>query len=268
VRLGETVDELVADPSPGRAPGFVERTFAGVFFEDEENRFIDAVLERIARLDGHRRDIALYALFQAALAKRPYNLFHRANLYMRRRKVERSFGNKTTWETPFSVHIRRNAAEADAAIFDNGRPCRALRADVLEIDPTGYDLVYLDPPYVSATGKGVDYLDYYHFLEGLCAPEGWGDRILHRYKHKPLVGRGESPWTKPAEIGAVFERAIAHYRASTLVISYRADGIPTVDEISAFLARAGKRITIIDSGKYTYALSRNRRSREIVLIGA
>jgi hypothetical protein len=44
----------------------------------------------------YKRAIAYSALCQACLAKRPYNLFHRANLYMRTQDVERSFGNKTT----------------------------------------------------------------------------------------------------------------------------------------------------------------------------
>jgi len=33
-----------------------------------------------------------------------------------------------------------------------------------------YDLAYIDPPYISAQGVGVDYLEFYHFLEGLV---GW-----------------------------------------------------------------------------------------------
>jgi len=31
-----------------------------------------------------------------------------------------------------------------------------------------YDLIYLDPPYLNSKGVGVDYSDFYNFLEGLC----------------------------------------------------------------------------------------------------
>jgi adenine-specific DNA methylase len=199
--------------------------------------------------------------------KRPYNLFHRANLAMRRRDVERSFGNKATWDTPFADLVPRFAAEADAAVFDSGREHRALVADVAEIDPGGFDLVYLDPPYVSARGQGVDYLDYYHFLEGLCRPETWGARILGRYRHLPLAGRGSSPWADPKRVAGEFEGAIARFRASRLVVSYRSDGIPAIEEIERWLRKAGKRVEVIDAGKYTYALSRNRASREMILVG-
>jgi adenine-specific DNA-methyltransferase len=268
VRLSKSIlEELVVEPDDNADPGFIEQTFEGIFFKTLENRFIDAALNRIGKLDGPMRDLALYCLFQSCLAKRPYNLFHRANLSMRNRDVSRSFGNKTTWETPFEVLLRRNAKEANAAIIDTGQPCKALCADVFEIDPSGYDVVYLDPPYVSAKGSGVDYLDYYHFLEGLANPHDWQKRILHKYKHKPLEGRGESPFGKPATIKDAFEKTVRRFSGSTLVISYRSDGIPSIEELAEILVKAGKQVEIIDSGKYTYALSRNKRSREVVLMG-
>ncbi len=266
--LGNAVDSLTEGlPNPDAPIGLVERTFDEIFFEREENRFIDGILPRIRELPAAKSDLALYALFQACLAKRPYNLFHRANLSMRRAKVSRSFGNKTTWERPFPELMKRFAAQADSAVFDSGRTCRAIRSDVLEIDPAGFDLVYLDPPYVSVKGASVDYLDYYHFLEGLCSPEDWEERILHRYKHKPLVGKGESPWSDKKRIAKAFESAVKRFSGSAIVISYRSDGIPSIDDIAGYLEKAGKRVEIVNAGKYTYALSRNRRSREVVLVG-
>ncbi|MCP4604078.1 MAG: DNA methyltransferase [Proteobacteria bacterium] len=266
--LGDTVIALTDGlPDANASVGFVAKTFEGIFFTHNENCFIDGILPRIQNLSGEKKDLALWALFQACLVKRPYNLFHRANLEMRLRKVERSFGNKTTWERPFSELIHRFAAQADSAVFDSGRLCRSICADVMEIDPSGFDLVYLDPPYVSARGAGVDYFDYYHFLEGLSSPKNWSSRILNRYKHKPLKGRGESPWCDPKRICSVFESAIGGFSDSVLVISYRSDGIPSIVEIETYLKKAGKRVEIIDTGPYTYALSRNRRSREVVLVG-
>lgn len=54
----------------------------------------------------YKKAIAYNALFQSCLAKRPYNLFHRKNLEMRTRDVVRGFGNKATWDRPFSEHFR------------------------------------------------------------------------------------------------------------------------------------------------------------------
>jgi len=268
VTLGSAVDELVSGlPSADAPAGFVERTYDEIFFEPDENRFVDQILPRIHELPSSARVLALHALGQACLAKRPYNLFHRANLSMRRRDVSRSFGNKTTWDTPFADLIQRFAAEANGAIFDSGRACSSARADIADVDLASADLVYLDPPYVAGSGTGVDYLDFYHFLEGICAPEGWAERVLHRYKHKPLDGRGKSPWADPRRIGAVFADTIGRSGRSIVVVSYRSDGVPGVEEITGFLTRAGKSVELVDAGKYTYALSRNRRTREVILIG-
>ncbi len=266
-RLGRAAADLSRGlPDPDAPAGWIETTFDEIFFEREENRFLDQVLPRIGALDGYARDLALYSLGQACLSKRPYNLFHRANLSLRRRRVERSFGNKATWDTPFGVHLQRHAEAADRAVFAGRRRCRAVRSELGDHDPSRFDLVYLDPPYVSAGGAGVDYLDYYHFLEGLCDPDGWSERVLHRYKHKPLAGRGESPWADPARIERAFESALGRFAGCKLVISYRCDGIPSIDSISGWLKRAGKRVEVVDLGRYVYALSTNRRSREALLV--
>ncbi|NUQ07011.1 MAG: hypothetical protein HUU31_24225 [Anaerolineae bacterium] len=71
-----------------------------------------------------------------------YNLFHRANLYMRTAKVERTFGNKVTWDTPFETHFRQFAGEANQAVFDNERENLAIQLDAQET-PVGADLVYI-----------------------------------------------------------------------------------------------------------------------------
>ena len=143
--------------TPGRTyRRVIARNFAGTFFPPVENRWIDVVTQNILAMPaGFRRDIAHFALFQACLVKRPYNLFHRANLAMRTRHVERSFGNKVTWETPFETHFLRLVDEANAAVFSNGRRNLATCTDALRHARRDYDLVYIDPPYVNGRGVGV-----------------------------------------------------------------------------------------------------------------
>ena len=77
--------------------GFIAENFAGIYFTNEENRWLDGVAPAIAALpESLERAILWAALGQATLIKRPYNLFHRANLAMREREVERSFGNNVS----------------------------------------------------------------------------------------------------------------------------------------------------------------------------
>ncbi len=267
VRLADDTINAVAQPDQsGNHERLIEQHFSGIYFTDDENRWLDAAIHAIRQLsDPHESAIAHHALFQAAIAKRPYNLFHRRNLYMRSADVERSFGNKATWDTPFDVHFTRLATEANAAIFDNGQNCVARCGDAMSIEPA-FDLVYIDPPYINGKGQGVDYRDFYHFLEGIADYPNWRQRIDMSSKHRRLI-RTPNPWTNPATIHDAFCELFEHFADATLVVSYRSDGTPSIDELVAMLKRVKQTVDVIRYDAYQYALSTNRTSREVLLIG-
>lgn len=267
VTLDDAEIERIVRRQRGRSyPAFVERTFGGIYYPDRENRWLDAARENIRHLAcPFRRAVALYALGQAALAKRPYNLFHRRNLYLRTADVRRGFGNKTTWDRPFEEHFRRCAAQANAAVFDNGQPCRALNLDAAAVEP-GFDLVYIDTPYVNARGVGVDYHGFYHFLEGLVEYEQWGDRIDWGSKHRRLIPQ-PSRWTRPRQIHEAFRALFERFASSILVVSYRADGIPSPAELADSLRSVKRRVRVYRHHGHQYVLSTNRRAAEVLLVG-
>jgi adenine-specific DNA methylase len=248
-------------------PDFIERSFEGIYFTRDENRWLDMACANIRCLeDPYRQALAYGVVGQAALVKRPYNLFHRRNLYMRTASVPRTFGNKATWDRPFPEHVRRFAAEANRAVFDSGRPCRATHADVAVVEP-GFDLVYIDTPYVSGRGVGVDYHGFYHFLEGLVDYAAWPDRIDWTSRHRRL--RAEpTPWTSRARIGSAFRALFARFASSTLVVSYRSDGIPSIEQLAQWLGDVKSTVSVHhDSGRKAYALSTNGRAHEVLLVG-
>lgn len=244
------------EETPGRTyDDFIERRFSGLFYPNDENRWLDRVVQNIHALPSHEhRDLALFALFQACLAKRPFNLFHRANLNLRTAQVKRSFGNKATWDAPFSRLFTAALQQANAAVFASERQHRALCQDCLELSP-GYDLVYLDPPYLNASAKGVDYLDFYHFLEGLTQYEQWPDHVNDAYKHRPYRRR-PSCWLTSSDCRKSFETLVDTHRHSVLAISYRGDGTPTVEEIVQMLRRHGRPPVKVHAIAHKYALSR------------
>ena len=165
---------------------YVYETFNDIYFTDEENLWIDMVVNNIKHLrNKYKKALAYYGLFQSCIIKRPYNLFHRKNLYMRLNNVKRNFGNKTTWDTPFENHFKQFIHEANNAIFSNGRNNTSLNMDVFDINGH-YDLIYIDTPYISNKGVGVDYYGFYHFLEGLVQYDKWNEIIDNNSKHKRL----------------------------------------------------------------------------------
>lgn len=237
--------------------GVIARAYQGIYYLDAENQWLDTVAARIHEaLRPPLQQLALYALYQAALVKRPYNLFHRANLAMRTREVRRSFGNKASWDRPFTEHFEQALEQANQAVFDDGQPHQALCGDFLAV-PGRHDLVYVDPPYLSQRGVGVDYPDFYHFLEGLTDYPRWPERIDARYKHRPYrASLAPNPWSRRETIGAAFDQVFERYRDSLLVISYRSDGAPSVDELLQRLRHHGRRAVTVLTAPYRYALSR------------
>jgi adenine-specific DNA methylase len=150
-------------------------------------------------------------------------------------EVERNFGNKTTWDTPFETHFRKFVAEANQAIL-----------------------------YISKKGVGVDYFGFYHFLEGLVRYPEWGGMIDYRTKHRKLKG-DKNPWVDKNQIFAAFERLIKKFADSTLVISYRSDGIPSIAELIKLLKKYKPDVVELKRKNYKYVLS-NNHSEEVLLI--
>ncbi len=247
------------------ADGFIERTFDNIYFTRNENRWLDRAVSVIGgEPDRYKKALCYFALFQAAIAKRPYNLFHRANLYMRTAEVQRSFGNKTSWDRSFSDHVRAFAEQANRAVFAGRQRCAALCSDALDVSGA-FDLVYIDTPYISAKGVGVDYRDFYHFLEGLIDYAQWPERVDLASKHRRLTPR-PNPWCDPKTCHGLFTRLFERFEKSHLVVSYRSDGIPSVGELATMLKRIKGKVRILSGPQYQYALSKKKDTREVLLV--
>jgi adenine-specific DNA-methyltransferase len=247
-------------------PSFVQDNFADIYFTDDENAWIDQTITNIRQLDNpYKFALAFFALCQACIIKRPYNLFHRKNFYIRLAEVDRTFGNKTTWDRPSEEWFRAFVEEANRAVFDNGQRNRVLSLDAVDV-PGEYDLVYIDPPYISHRGVAVDYWDFYHFLEGLTMYDEWGQHLDRRSKHRRLKPR-PSEWTDKNRIRAAFDCLFKRYQDSIIVVSYRSDGIPSESELVSLLKQYKRNVRVEHFGQYKYVLSTNSESGEILLIG-
>jgi len=261
----EDIDFILNENSNVKYPTFVHDTFGDIYFTKDENKWIDRVTTNIFLLDDfYKKALGFFALFQACIIKRPYNLFHRKNLYIRLSEVERSFGNKTTWDTPFQEHFKQFVAEANQAVFCNGKQNKALNLDVFDINEY-YDLVYIDTPYISKKGVGVDYLGFYHFLEGLTNYADWKERIDYHSKHKRLKGN-RSVWADKNAIVSGFDKLFDKFKESILVVSYRADGIPSIPQLVDLLKKYKAEVREIKRTSYKYVLSTNH-SEEVLILG-
>ncbi len=255
---------------------FIADNFNNIYFTDEENVWLDKFMYNLQSVfkgdpqSSVKIDLALFGLFQACLTKRPYNLFHRKNLYMRLNDVKRNFGNKVTWERTFEDQVRKFIEEANRCVFDNSERCVALNQDALSISGE-YDLVYLDPPYVDINGDHdtIDYLYCYHFLEGLMDYNQWGDMIDFTSKNLRYKKELHSTAFKKRNVLDSFNKLFDIYQKSTIVISYKKNGIPSIEEILELLSKYKTSIQV-KSMHYKYALNKQngnaRENREVLII--
>lgn len=246
-------------------PGFIHATFANLYFTDEENAWLDGFMTALAHVEPACKDLLLHCLFQACLKKRPYNLFHRANLKLRQSRVEVQFGNRTTWEKSFSEHI--------LSTFDEVRQMqRGLRGRVSvtagraaeDIAP-GYDFVYIDPPYFKRAKTTESYLSRYHFLEGLARYEEWpylldgGDRL------RRIQASKVNEWTDKAALTRNIATLIQTHRKAKFALSYVSGEHPSEEELFALFCNSFSRVRL-SRRAYGRALSK-QKFFELLLIG-
>ena len=248
----------------------IQELYRGIYYTEAENRQLDVVVQNIQRLTpGQGRNEAFYALFQSMLSKRPYNLFHRANLEMRTSDVPRSFGNKATWDRSFETHMKRFLGELRGYRSRQTAlaPVCVRNGSAFECDTT-FDLVYIDPPYAkSSRSQESNYFNFYHFLDAMVRYDEIPSLIRLAEKHRPIYPPSK-PWHPCADVPAAFRLLAERFSGSQIVVSYRDDGFPTIDEIVSILRERFRAVEVYDIAEYRYALAaRGRASREVVVVG-
>lgn len=261
----ESAEEFIDSIEP--LEGLIYNNFKRTFYTDFENMWIDGAINSINKLNNKQKNLMLHCLFQASLMKRPYNIFHRANLNLRENtKIKRSFGNLTTWNTAFPVLMKKILFEIHRFQWDNGSVQKVLNSKPVEKIEKGYDLVYLDPPYVSNRKSGDGYLKKYHFLEGLTDYHNWEDKLNHEMKIKMLLKHPfPNDWENKNTFTKLLFNLVDKHKESIVVLSYVNNAVPSVKEISDFFESIFSKVTI-NTYSLNHALAKDRRN-EILIIG-
>jgi adenine-specific DNA-methyltransferase len=256
---------------------FIQENFGGIYYPRRENIWLDGMNTGILNMNHYRGEtlenkkaLAYYALFQACLIKRPFNLFHRRNLNIRTANVERKFGNKVTWEQPFDGLFTRFIGEVNSLVFNSGVDCQSTNQSVFDIEEGEHDLVYLDPPYFAAEGsnENSNYLKCYHFLEGLANYDEWPDLIDYNTPNLRFEGSEVDRDFNKENITHTLEELIWKFQESTIVISYKSGGIPSIAQLVEIMKRY-KGHVYTTRKEYSYSLNRNNGGsiKEVLIIG-
>lgn len=258
---------------------FIQNNFRDIYYLHEENIWLDRITANIFQMNHYqphvlqyKKSLAYYSLFQASIIKRPFNLFHRKNLYIRTSDVERNFGNKTTWDKSFQEYFLKFVSEANSLVFDSGKECVSLNQSAFDISTDGYDLVYLDPPYLRKDGsnESSNYFKCYHFLEGLSKYEQWETLIDFDTINLRLKQDESNNEFSPNSIYETYEKLITRFKNSIIVLSYKKGGIPSIEHLVNLIKKVkGNAHTV--SIHYKYALNHQngdaKKNREVLIIG-
>jgi len=239
-----TEEDLANLLKPNRqARDFIQRTFGPLYFTPEDNAFLDNLWANIQELDGPlKRSLALAAGCRAAMKKRPRGIF--------------TFTGRKGWDGRRDLRLSMEeqfliaAQKLNAAVWSNKLANKALCRDVFEVDPVGYDLVYIDTPYISPYSD-CDYTRRYHFVEGLCTY--WHDaEIMSRTKTKKIRSYPTAFSTKAGAPDA-FRRLFNQFRQSILVVSYSSNGIPSKEQMVQLLREVKPSVMVYENAhRYSF----------------
>lgn len=218
------------------SPTFIHDTFAGIFFMPEDLRFLDRVWGNLDRLQNrHQKAILIASLIRACAKRQPRGVFTVAG------DPERYKDSRRDLQLNIREHFLEGVQLYNAAVFDNGSKNRALQGDVFDVDPAGFDLVYLDPPYVPLSDDNC-YIKRYHFLEGVSCY--WrGVEILESSRVKKIK-KPFTPFSYRRTAVEAFEKLFRRFERSTLVLSYSSNAFPSLGELTAIMKRFKPEVTV------------------------
>lgn len=242
----EAVSLLVSNDNEDN---FVQNTFSGLYFSDEDNRLIDTLRVNIHNIKNpYKKAIAMSALIRACMKKRPRGIF----TYVGERYND---GRKDLQKT-FTEQFLEAVNSINKAVFNNGRQNKSHNSDALELRVDKPDLVYIDPPYYSPYSDN-EYVRRYHFVEGLARDWKGVDiqenTITKKFKSYP------TPFSTRNGAAEAFDHLFKKYSNSILIVSYSSNSQPTLDEMVSIMAKHKNHVEVVPID-YKYSFG-NQKSK-------
>lgn len=214
---------------------FVQQTFAGLYFTDEDNAFIDNLRAGIKQIrNPHKRAIAMSALMRTCMKKRPRGIFTYVG--------ERYDDGRKDLSLSFRQHFLDAVQLVNGAVFDNGMKNRARHGDAMTVATAENALVYIDPPYYSTLSDN-EYVRRYHFVEGLA--RDWEGVEIQEHTLTKKFKNYPTPFSSRVGAAEAFDKLFRRHRNSILVVSYSSNSQPGLDEMVRIMSRYKKHVEVV-----------------------
>lgn len=249
------------NPGKKKIDSFVQDTFSGLYFTDEENYLIDVLRANIKSISNpYERAIALSALVRACTKKRPRGIF----TYVGYRYDD---GRKDLQKS-LADHFITSVEDINAAIFDNGKSNVSRKGDAMTIRK-GADLVYMDPPYFSPLSDN-EYVRRYHFIEGLACD--WEGLEIQEHTKTKKFKSYPTPFSSQKGAYDAFDKLFCHFKESILLVSYSSNSLPTLDEMVGLISKYKAKVEVVKIDyKYSFGTQREgatgNTAQEYLFIG-
>ncbi|MED3751378.1 Dam family site-specific DNA-(adenine-N6)-methyltransferase [Geobacillus stearothermophilus] len=225
--------EILFDKSTPR-DNFVSETFKDLYFNDEDNKFIDTVRANLGRLKNeYKQALAISALVRACLKKRPRGIF----TYTGYRYDDGRRDLTLTLQEQFLEAI----TQVNGAVFDNGKINKSRHGDAMDCRQKA-DLVYIDPPYYSPLSDN-DYVRRYHFVEGIA--RNWQGVEMQWHTKTKKFKSYPTPFSSIKGAHDAFDLLFKRHQDSILIVSYSSNSLPTKDEMLALIAKYKQRVEVV-----------------------
>ena len=109
-------------------------------------------------------------------------------------------------------------------------------------------------------------MDFIIFLEGLLIYDNW-EKTQIINQNIIVQSLKKNVWNDKKLIYKEFDKLFNKFQDSILVVSYRSDGIPSESELKELICQYKTNVKIKKYGNYKYALSKNKKSEELLFIG-
>lgn len=232
IKLDQTDIEILLKKNK-KSGNFISSTFDGIYFDTEDNAFLDNLRANIELLnDPYKKSLALAAISRACMKKRARGIF----TYVGQRYDD----GRRDLQLSLKEHFIENVESFNNAVFNNGRNNKSFNEDIFNVNVKA-DLVYFDPPYLTSKSDN-DYVRRYHFVEGLV--KNWeGLDIDHSTKTKKFK-RYPSPFDSKTTVNKALDKLFEKFKDSILVISYSSNSIPEREEMIKLLKKYKKNVEL------------------------
>lgn len=229
---------------------FVEDTFQGLYYTDEENQIIDILRTNISGIDDpYKKAIAKMALIRACIKKRPRGIFTYTGFRYNdgRKDLQKSM------EEQFLEAVQ----VINAGVFNNQQDNISRCGDAMTAKNEDVDLVYMDPPYYSPLSDN-EYVRRYHFVEGIA--RDWKGVILQENTVTKKFKSYPTPFSSREGAADAFKRLFKTYRNSIIMVSYSSNSIPSKEDMIELLSTYKEHVDVYPID-YTYSFGNQNAAK-------